>query len=45
MDRRVEMRAGMFAKRQIIPVPGAAALSLMGNLFHAERAALSHFGA
>src|SRR5882724_9121660 len=37
------MCAGMFAKGQIVPVPGAAALVVMRNLLHTEGAALSHF--
>ncbi len=40
---RVEMRAGVLAEADIIPVPGRAAIVVAGDFLHAERAALAHF--
>ena len=41
MHRRIEMRAGMLADGEVVPVPGDAALIVMRNLFHPERRALA----
>ncbi len=33
MNRRVEMRAGVFSARDVVPIPGGTALVVAGNLF------------
>src|SRR5580704_13874641 len=43
MDRRVEMRAGVLAEAQIVPVPARPALVVARDFLHAERPALAHF--
>ncbi len=40
MRRRIEMRAGMFAAGNVVPVPGRAALVVARNLRRAERIGL-----
>src|SRR5690349_14369146 len=40
MHRRVEMRAGVLAEREIVPVPAGAAVVVARDLLHAERRAL-----
>src|SRR5262249_56215128 len=41
VDRRVEMRSGMLAETNVVPVPSWSALVVARHLFHAERRALS----
>ena len=43
VDRGVEMRAGVFAAGEIIPVPGGAAAVVFGNFFEAEGPGLAEF--
>ena len=44
VDRRVEVRAGVFAAGKIVPVPAGATLVVARHLLDAERPALAHFG-
>src|SRR6516225_3904956 len=44
VDRRVEVRPGMLAETNVVPVPGRSALVVARHLFDAERRALSQLG-
>src|SRR5262245_26516924 len=44
MDRRVEMRAGVLAEADIVPVPGRAALVVARDVLDAERRGLPELG-
>src|SRR5919108_2278627 len=44
VDRRVEMRPGVLAETDVVPVPGRAALIVARHFFHAERRALPELG-
>src|SRR5215831_7060901 len=43
MDRRIEMRPGMLADGEIVPIPGRTALIVARHFFEAERRALTEF--
>ena len=44
VDRRVEVRSGMLAETDVVPVPGRSALVVARHLLHPERRALSQLG-
>ena len=44
MDRRIEMRAGVLAGREVVPIPGRPALVIAGDFLEPERRALAELG-